>query len=354
MSALEPAAVLLTGDRHLGFELPLIKAARERGIRTVVVPTGYGEPDASAHIRKGRRQYRAVGRRASLAARAVFSRPELRGQIFDSPHGRLSFYNAGITMALQSMGMLSPNPWVNGGGLADLVAVDGEDTRQRYERLGVPRSKIVVTGHQSHDILFEHWRTRDDLRRRLLAGYFPNGVRPLVILAVPQLGEHGLLPWAEHRAAINTLVESLVSTGGNVLLSLHPKSKNEDYDDLEHRYRCRIAKEPLVDVLPAGDCFVATFSSTIRWAILCGIPAVVMDFWGFGYRTYEDFGGVLQVQDTHALGPVVARVISDQAYRNALAAAQRESAGRIGVFDGQARQRLSALIPGVRGANEAI
>ena len=339
----QPIAIFLTGDRHLGFELPLMKAAKQQKIKTIILPTGYSDIEGSLHIRKNSRAYR-VDSVFPIFNHFLFSKKEMGGQIYNSPQGKFAFYNAGITLALYQNGMLPPSPWVMGSGDSNLVAVDGQDTKERYMRAGVPERKIVITGHQSHDILYECERNKQQLRTTLYKKYLFDSEKKLIILAVPQLGEHRILPWPEHWKEIKFLVSTLGSLHQNLLLSLHPKSDYSQYQFLEQSYRCKISQEPLVKILVACDCYIATLSSTIQWAIVCGIPAVVVDFYGMGYDVFDKFRGVLKITKKETLSSMVARILYDPRYSTSLRTEQAKMAFLIGPFDGKACKRITALI----------
>ena len=339
----KPVVILLTGDRHLGFELPLIKAAKTYGIKTVIIPISYSDPEGSFKIRCASREYR-VDSQAPIFNRLIFSKKEMQKQIYHSSDGNFAFYNAGITLALYKNNMLPSNPWVMGGGNSDIIAVDGEDAKQRYVKLGVSENKIVITGHQSHDILYQHYTEKDAIKRRIYEEYLFAPEKKLIILGVPQSAEHKILSWSRHWEEIEFLVLTLSSLGQNLFLSLHPKSDFSKYQFLEKKYNCKIAKEPLVEILVAADCYVATFSSTIQWAILCKIPSVVVDFYGLNYDVFDKFEGIVKIYKKQLLEPTMRRILTDENYYKFLQTKQREMAKIIAPFDEKSCQRIIKIV----------
>ena len=60
---------------------------------------------------------------------------------------------------------------------------------------------------------------------------------------------------------------------------------------------CKILDERLFESLPSADLFVATYSSTVIWSVLCGIRTVVVDFYGFKYTMYDFLQSIRKVEE---------------------------------------------------------
>jgi len=340
----KPVAVLLTGDRNLGIEAAMIRAARERGCPTVVVPFAYSGSDDVAYTRI--RRYGSLHKLDSgpfgLLKRWI--RRKYPTQIYQSVHGPLIFFTPTMTIALSLLRMLPPNPWCSGGGLSDAVAVSGEEDRERYIRMGVPQTKIVITGEPSHDSLFEAREAKTSLLSELRTRYGLSAEGKVIVCALPHLAEVEVMDWTQHWNEIEFLVESLASTGANVLVSLHPKSTFNKYEFLEGKFKVHLLHEPLRDVLPVADIFVATYSSTVRWAVLLGIPTIVVDFYNFNLSIYDHLKGVVKVTEKPMLLPTLDKILNDAAYYQSLQRGQYEDGQKIAPFDGNANKRIIDLI----------
>ena len=59
------------------------------------------------------------------------------------------------------------------------------------------------------------------------------------------------------------------------------------YKFLENQNNCKILNEPLSDVLPTADMFIAGFSSTIIWSVLCGIRTIIVDTANLRLKIYD-------------------------------------------------------------------
>src|SRR5262249_35532508 len=137
-----------------------------------------------------------------------------------------------------------------------------------------------------------------------------------------------------------------------VLLSLHPKSDPAAYRFLEAEFGARLLDQSLREVLPAADVFVGTYSSTVRWAVLLGVPTVVVDFYGFDYDIFDHFPGLVKVTDRALLAPTLKRLVDNPLYARELREGQRRAAPSVAPFDGRACRRLIDLVAAHRRPSE--
>jgi hypothetical protein len=337
-----PVALLLSSDRRGGTEATFIRVAREYQCFKLVVPFAYSQAESVAMLRKNWPLCQGGSNPQILLKYLV--QILYPGQVYASPSGIFLFYPPVTTLSLAAMQMLSPNPWQMGGGFSDLVGVLSDAERNHYQQMGVPKEKIVVTGQPSLDSLYQVATNGQGLVSKLSETYCLDFGRKRILCAVPQLAEHGFLSWEQHWQEITFLVSSITQTGAHILLSLHPKSDPERYLFLEKQYGVHILREPLRMVLPTAHLFVATFSSTVRWAVLLGIPSVVVDFYGMNYSMYDHLPGVLKVTNKAVLVRVLRSVLENPSYYDYLKREQQKAAPTIARFDGQATQRILDLI----------
>jgi hypothetical protein len=259
------------------------------------------------------------------------------------------YYSSRVLPALASLGLLPPNPWLLGGGLADLVLVESERVHgQRLEQGQDPR-RILVTGHPGHDALFSGYARRDELRRELALSYGLRAESPLAVVALPQLGEQGTLDWDSHWREIRFLGQTFRDLPAEFLVSLHPKMDANRYLFLEEEYGLRLARERLSAILPAADLFLATYSSTVHWATLCRVPALVFDFYQIDFRLFDDLPGVVTVTDRKTLAAEAEKILRDAGRRATLGRAQGESARLLSPFDGRCGERILRALLETRG-----
>ena len=77
----------------------------------------------------------------------------------------------------------------------------------------------------------------------------------------------------------------------------------EKYKFLEKKYNCLIFDENLAEVLPIADLFLATFSSTVAWSIICGIKTVIIDFYELNFKMYDFLTSVKKIDNKDAFVP---------------------------------------------------
>ena len=227
--------------------------------------------------------YLRLDRGPLAVAHRAFARRHPR-HAMETEYGRMLFFSLWDCLALAAHGLHETGPWVVGGGEIDLMAVASVEDRETALSRGLPGERIRVTGQASLDALHRSRSGREALRAALRTRYSLRHDLPIALCAVPHSAEHGLRSWSEHRADTRDLFQALGASGAEVLLSLHPKSEPATYQELADRFGLRLAAEPLHDILPAAEFFVAGFSSTVRWSAVLGIPTVIFDPARIGYR----------------------------------------------------------------------
>lgn len=338
-----PVAILLNGDRHAGLELPLIREAANSRIPTIVLPSGYSSAEGSVRFREDTPIYwvhQGPFRWINRLTKLLFPY-----QTYNTDDGRtFLFYPAWWTLAAWISGILPQEPWYVGGGHTSVVAIDGAETEQRYLSYGIDKKKLVITGQPEFDALYEIYSNKKRIREELVQKWHLDPQRKLLICALPQMGEHKILPWDRHWREIDFLVEAVSSQDANIVLSLHPKMNSEQYAYLCDEFPVTISEYPLSQILPIADVFVATFSSTVIWAILCQIPTVIIDFYNLGYNIWDKFEGCVIERNRNEFKNTLNRILNDEKFYSQLQQYQRESSHLIAPFDGKAMERIIHLV----------
>lgn len=329
-------SVVLPDDRSLafGFLPAVIKVCLQLNIKTVIPPISYAADRTTmcnAHFRKQQK--------ISVDNKLFKNYPKNLYYEKEGDESAISFYPAIVTELLYRFEALPNNPWVIGGGGAKYVLADGESTAKRYINLGCSPQKVIISGHTAHDDLFFTLKNKSFNKEKILKKY-GCGERSLTILSLPQLGEHNILSWEEHWSEIHFLCKVFSAYEGEVLISLHPKMKILEYQFIESEYSIPICNEPLREILPLADIFVATFSSTIEWAVLCEIPAIVFDFYGLGYDIYDGYDGVVVTDNRLKLPIILSEIQNKISYYEQLKKAHAKKARLLSPFDGRCMQRV--------------
>lgn len=330
---LQPDIVLAWGDRHLDLELPALVVARRRNVK-VLLP--YVSFSSYRSLLWSRRLFGEPKRWTPFSlyrfiANLRLSAMTREGYFFQEPH---------VLYALKKLGALSRNPWTIGCGLSHVVCVDSAMTLRRYIAEGVPAEKLCVIGSPEFDSLYQGMASRAALRQRIAGRYKLVPSKGIIIIALPQFAEQGVLSWSDHWSEIRYILAQLSQTGRSILVSLHPRVEYDSYRFLEDEFSVRLSVEPLKKILPAADAFVAANSSTLVWAVLCGIQAFMLDCYGLESSDFKKFKSITSLENRASL----LRDLMEGLTAEANFAEDWEMLSRDGVFDGGVIERYRKLV----------
>jgi hypothetical protein len=348
---LAPQAVIVFEDRVLDPEMIWLDRAARLGIPTMLIRYASSSAESDAWTRRGKAAY-SLERGLLAWARRLFARA-YPAHALDLGMGRQIFYTLWDSLALAIRGMAGTHPWVVGGGRVALTAVQGQTDFEEAARLLRAPERFRITGQPSWDamarVAAQRERAQHAVRRN--AGAKP---APLLICALPQWGEHLQMPWQLHIDKIAQLCAVLQRAGFETVLSLHPKAERERYQSLADRHNLEIAQRPLSAILPAADLFVASWSSTLRWSAMLGIPSINLDWAGQGYTLFAELTSLPMSREPGDLEPLLSGFAKDAEGRQALGERLRKESSVYGTIDGQAGQRILSLIENLvaRGNNE--
>jgi hypothetical protein len=331
------AAIIIITDRVIGWETIFVKVANRHKIPSLIVPFSLYSPkgDVNNRIIKEDFEKDFIARSYQrVIAKKLF--PQMlysyqNQEIFFSP-----FYAA---LPGLLFGILPKNPWTLGGGHAARMAVENNFYRSKLVEQGTYESKMVVTGKPSTDQIYEIIHKGDmDLICNEMG--IPSG-KKVLLCAVPQLMEHELVSWERHWWEVIFLLDTFSRLRDvSVVLSLHPRSYPPEYQAVAERYGAVIAKRRIHELLPLCDVFLATFSTTVMFAVGIGKPTVVVDFYDLNYDVYDQAPGVVVVRRRDLLLPTLERLFYDKRYYTDMTALQKEHATDWVVLDGKCTERV--------------
>lgn len=329
------AALVVLGDRHVGWETAFLKEANQLQISSLIIPyslTGHKNAVAYRMALDDLHLYRV-----NTPFRRFIQR-KYPAWVYRDGDDTLFFLPLGNALPAQICGIMPENPWVLGGGNATRMAVESQQVQKMLFVQGVPAEKMVVTGRASVDQVSD---TIESANPDAIRNEMGNKSKQRILLcAVPHLAEHGMLPWDQHWAETRFLLETLTQQDATVILSLHPKSNPAAYQPLADEYGVVIAKRRAYELIPASDVFVATYSGTVMAAIGCGVPTVLIDFFGLEYNYFDAEPGIIVVKEHADLSPALTRLFTDPAYYAQLAAAQQTRGPKWILLDGQCARRV--------------
>lgn len=336
-----PNLIVLGGD-IVGHDMALyIRAGHELGIPSILLPNWMAGPRESAEQNVEDRRF-------------YLNHPMNRLFGYFFPHwvythkGRaLVRQPAQEALALETLRLAPPVPWTLHSGFADRIAVESEAALQYGLNEGLSITSLVVTGSCTHDKIHDQIAVASKARARLCEQHGLSQEKPLFLSALPpdQLYGRGRreCDFQDYRELARFWISSLCeATGGNVVFSLHPSA-----GEAQHRFAAelgaKISGQPVSELIPLCDCYVACISATIQWAIACGKPVINYDVYRYRYTDYMGLKGVLTIEEQDQFLDGLRRMATDDDFRNEIAVFQQAEAARWGNLDGKAGERITAL-----------
>ena len=274
--------------------------------------------------------------------------------------GRKLLAQSGIQiLAREGLGIAPPLPWILHSGHADAIAVESQAVQQYCLDEGLPSKILVVTGSVSLDVIFET-STKQRINKTELCRLIAEDVRkPIILSALPPDSIYMGRPECDFQV-YDELVDYWCKSISSItkflhIVCLHPSVTYEEMKHIES-YGLKISPLPTMEVIGLCDLFVASISSTIQWAIACGIPVLNYDVYRYRYTDYQGLGGVITTEEQDEFLKYLDLMTSNDTFRSRMISAQRESSKKWGNLDGKSGDRLQDLFLSVmaRYSNEDI
>jgi CDP-glycerol glycerophosphotransferase (TagB/SpsB family) len=225
------------------------------------------------------------------------------------------------------MGCLPRVPWLNGSTFVSETHVDCEKTKEIYIKNGVKSDLVKVTGLYEYKYLNDSEANINMIREKfnIIENEF------IIIFALPQLYEHHLISKVDNDLIIRNIMKILVRPKNcRIIISLHPKMAEKDYLFLENEFGVQISPLPLRSIMPVANVFISTFSSTVLWSIMLGIPSIIYDFFNLNYQVYDDNRGVYITKDWEAFKNIITKITEDKAFYLEMKELQKNDAKKYG------------------------
>ena len=346
----KPKLIYTCGDRTRNIEPIFLKLAKLYDIPTVVTPISYclsNENLLWKYRTKALRKFNDFKKKNVTNLKSF--RRNFRGQIiFDENTKKyISFFEPWLTEAMREEGVLSENPWQIGLGLCSYVCVNGQKDYNRFIKNKVPANKIKITGSIDFDPLYQIFIQRNNIRKRFCIENNISQNKDILIFSIPQFREHGFLDNKSNWKLINKICESLSKINCNTFISLHPKSKKNEYMFLENKYHIKILSENLNQILPIADIFVVGLgSSTLFWSVLCEVPLILLDPLKLDNSSlkysemYDGIEGIKIINNMNNLPKSVKEIQENTEENKNIKKKFKRQKDSIGLFDGKSIERV--------------
>lgn len=343
LAAIDPRLLVLGGDMA-GYDTALyIKRARMQGVPTLIVPSTMSNGLEQAEVYFGDSNYHVDGwvRKLIAVLFPKWVRSHRGKRLFRCPPGRV--------LAMEFARLAPPQPWVFNSGRADAIAMESQAMIDYYAKVEMSGDHMVLTGSLSDDTMAEILRNAEALKNLLCAELDLKPNRPLILTALPPdflylQGGRPECDFQNYEQLVDFWIDSLVQLKDcSRIVALHP---SVDVASMRHIERggIRIGRRRTAEMVPLCDVYVASISSTIRWAIACGKPVVNYDVYRYRYTDFVEVPGVLTMEDQGGFRALLQRLATDSTFRESVAQAQQSVAVQWGLLDGRVGDRMLSLV----------
>lgn len=250
-------------------------------------------------------------------------------------------------LTIEALGLAPEHPWLPNSSYASRLLVESRIGEAYYRRMRFPDEQLELTGSPSDDLLAAAARERQARKERLCRKLELKPDKPILLVAWPtdQYGsrvrpmefpgyERLCQAWARALGMVRR------TTDYTVLIRPHPVTDPERVAAFAKQYRLHVTDIDTLELVPACDLFVACVSSTLRWAIACGIPAINYDCYDYGYTDFDPAKGTFTVRQYAEFEAVLERLTSDPEFYASAARAQRECSADWAMLDGRSLERI--------------
>ena len=158
--------------------------------------------------------------------------------------------------------------------------------RNPFRQANLKYRKLVIK-YIYEDYLLKNKLILDDKKiqikkKKFFNQYQLNYKKKLIIIGLTNWYEHDMTNLKDDYQRNEIMLKIIIENykGCNLLISLHPKQKIKDYLWLSKKYKIKIIREPLIEIIPISNLFVTSFgSSVLQWAKICRIKSIVFNFY---------------------------------------------------------------------------
>lgn len=335
--------VVMGGDNPAYTTAGLIEGSHIEGVSVVLVPSTMSNGLEEAEVYAGDPRYYIDRPSARLVA-------ELFPHWVTVHNGlRLLRCPPGRALAMEAQGIAPPEPWAFNSGFADAITAESSAMIDYASAAGLPRNRMIATGSPSDDVMFHILKNAAEGRRKLYDELHLPRDRQMLLTPLPPdfLYVTGGRPQCDFQDYA-TLVQAWIGTladqdAFNVVVALHPSVQIDTMRHIE-RSNVRIAPYRTSELVPLCDLYVASVSSTIRWAIACGKPVINYDLYRYRYTDFLNIDSVLCTEEYDEFRAWVRRLATDPARLEALRQGQAQAAPRWGFLDGHCLERILEVL----------
>jgi hypothetical protein len=319
-----------------------VKVARKRGRRILLISSimSIGLDQAEAHYNHSIYHVYGIGRWVVARLFPKWITRHRSRDIFRVPPGRV--------LAMELLRLSPPKPWLFNSSHADVITMESEAMWDYYLAAGMPATQMVVTGSTADDIMGAVQAEAKTRREALCHSLGLPTDKPILLTALPpdfldQPGGRPECDFKDYESLADFWLKGCGSIEGcNVVVALHPSVPLSEAAKFE-RYGARVSALGTAELVPLCDVFVASISSTIRWAVACAKPVVNYDVYRYRFTDFIGIEGVVTLEEREEFIATLRRLLTDPGFAADLRAKQQRVASHWGQLDGCSGQRMVDL-----------
>ncbi len=325
----------------------LIKSCRKSNIPTLIIPFALGTTKEIVESLYDKKQFRVLNSPINRLASILF--PKWVNYYKGEKMLRLT---GNQILILEFLGLSPKHPWLPNSSYATHIAVESPKMHSYYKSMQFPSEQLCLTGSLSDDILAEGEHQKEKIKAALCKELGLDYNKPILLCAWPtnQYGSRFTpLEFKSFEPLCNAWAKSLrkilQENTYSIIIRPHPVTNSAILKSILVKYGLSkyISYKDTIKLMIVSDLFVACVSSTLRWAISKGIPAINYDCYKYGYTDF-DAKGVFNVDNYKDFNKVLHDLTYDSEQYNTAKKAQEQSAPDWGVLDGNSKHRIIDLV----------
>ncbi len=243
------------------------------------------------------------------------------------------------------LGYRYAEPWKQDYSSADVLLVDSAMALDHYRKMAFPEEQLRYVGLPEQDVLATRLRDKPSLYQTFCDEYDLDSAYPLALIALPPEYDFGIerSEFSSFHALISFVLSPFHNAGNwNVVICPHPRSPLHTYE-VPHE-RVRIARKATIELVPLSNVYVSFVSVTIKWANLCGIPAINYDVYAMDDFAHLETENIINVKTKSEYEQAAMSLCADPEYYAKWRRIQQQNRHQWGNTDGTSQDKLTALL----------
>ncbi|MFO2979591.1 hypothetical protein SCO50_03525 [Legionella pneumophila serogroup 1] len=211
-------------------------------------------------------------------------------------------------IAMDLLDLAPKLPWTINSGDSALILVESQFSKDLLVKEGINRRRIKIIGSLKFDSMSPILNSSTRYKQELYQKYGLDFDRKLILCAFPpHLPQRQLPDFENYEDMMKKWISTLQLSDYNVLYSVHPSG----FPDTANAIRSLdqiVVEEDIANLIPLCDVYLASVSSTIKWARACNKLVLDYDCFHFNYRTYEKDPAIIAVKSLNELKEWITRL----------------------------------------------